>query len=41
MSEIRMKAEDVHVFYGDNHALKGVNMDILNRHVTALIGPSG
>ena len=41
MSEIRMTAEDVHVFYGDNHALKGVNMDILNRHVTALIGPSG
>ncbi|MGA0234619.1 MAG: phosphate ABC transporter ATP-binding protein PstB [Alphaproteobacteria bacterium] len=41
MSEIRMKAEDVNVFYGDNHALKGVSMDILNRHVTALIGPSG
>lgn len=41
MSEIRMKAEDVHVYYGDNHALKGVSMDILNRHVTALIGPSG
>lgn len=41
MSEIRMKAEDVNVFYGDNHALKGVSMDILNQHVTALIGPSG
>ena len=41
MSEIRMKAEDVHVYYGDNHALKGVSMDIKNRHVTALIGPSG
>ena len=41
MSEIRMQAEDVHVFYGDNHALKGVSMDIKNQHVTALIGPSG
>ena len=41
MSEIRMKAEDVHVYYGDNHALKGVSMDIKNQHVTALIGPSG
>ena len=41
MSEIRMKAEDVHVYYGDNHALKGVSMDSKHQHVTALIGPSG
>ena len=41
MSEIRMKAEDVNVYYGENHALKGVSMDVKNRHVTALIGPSG
>jgi len=41
MSDLRMKAEDVHVYYGDNHALKGVSMDVPNKHVTALIGPSG
>lgn len=41
MSEIRMQADDVNVFYGENHALKGVSMEVKNRHVTALIGPSG
>ena len=41
MSDIRMKADAVHVYYGENHALKGVSMDIKNQHVTALIGPSG
>ncbi|MGB1147717.1 MAG: phosphate ABC transporter ATP-binding protein, partial [Alphaproteobacteria bacterium] len=41
MSDLRMKAEDVHVYYGDTHALKGVTLDVPNKHVTALIGPSG
>ena len=41
MSEIRMQADDVNVFYGENHALKGVSMEVKSRHVTALIGPSG
>jgi phosphate transport system ATP-binding protein len=29
------------VYYGDNHAIKDVTMDIKERHVTAFIGPSG
>jgi phosphate transport system ATP-binding protein len=37
----KMRAEGVDVFYGDNHAIKGVSMDILADEVTALIGPSG
>ena len=41
MSDLRMKAEDVHVYYGGAHALKGVSLDVPNKHVTALIGPSG
>ena len=41
MADLRMQAEDVHVYYGDTHALKGVSLDVPNRHVTALIGPSG
>ena len=37
----KMSARDVQVYYGDNHALKDVNVDILDKTVTAFIGPSG
>jgi len=32
---------DINIWYGDNHAIKDVSLDILPRKVTALIGPSG
>jgi phosphate transport system ATP-binding protein len=34
-------AEDVNVFYGDNHAIKNVTLEIGKKEVIALIGPSG
>ena len=37
----KMKARDIHVFYGDKEAIKGVGIDIHNDKVTAFIGPSG
>ena len=37
----KMTARDVHVFYGDKEALKGVEIDIHEDRVTAFIGPSG
>ena len=37
----KMHAEDIHVFYGDKEALKGVSIDIHDDRVTAFIGPSG
>ena len=37
----KFTARDVHVFYGDNEAIKGVDLDIEATRVTALIGPSG
>ena len=37
----RMTARKVQVHYGQNHALKDVDVDILDRTVTAFIGPSG
>jgi phosphate transport system ATP-binding protein len=37
----RITARGVQVHYGQNHALKDVNVDILDRAVTAFIGPSG
>jgi len=37
----KLSVEDLNVHYGDDHALKGVSMDIPAESVTALIGPSG
>jgi len=39
--ETKLSVEDVNVWYGDDHALKNVSMDIPEESVTALIGPSG
>ena len=38
---IKMKGDNVDVFYGDKQALFGINLDIGERQVTSLIGPSG
>lgn len=40
-SNVKMTARDVKVFYGDNAAIHGVNMDIIENEVIAFIGPSG
>ncbi|WP_415379256.1 phosphate ABC transporter ATP-binding protein PstB [Halosimplex sp. TS25] len=37
----KLSVEDLNVHYGNDHALKGVSMDIPKESVTALIGPSG
>lgn len=37
----KITVRDLHLHYGDNHALKGVNMDMRSNAITALIGPSG
>ena len=34
-------SQDLNLFYGENHALKNVSLDIEERQITALIGPSG
>jgi phosphate transport system ATP-binding protein len=36
-----IQARDVDVFYGENHAIRAVNLDIAWNQVIALIGPSG
>lgn len=36
-----LEAKGVHVYYGDMHALKNINMKVEKNSVTALIGPSG
>ncbi|MBK6517756.1 MAG: phosphate ABC transporter ATP-binding protein [Polyangiaceae bacterium] len=37
----KMRAEDVHAWFGPTHALKGVTMSVPDKQVTAIIGPSG
>lgn len=37
----KIQAKDVHLYYGDFHALKGISMNMKPNTVTALIGPSG
>jgi phosphate transport system ATP-binding protein len=39
--EIRLKVEDLNVFYGDVQAVKNVNLLIRTNKVTSIIGPSG
>ena len=39
--KILIRSEQVNVYYGDNHVLKNVHLDIPEHTVTALIGPSG
>ncbi len=38
---VKISAKDVQVFYGDNHAIKDVSVEIEDKTVTAFIGPSG
>ncbi|WP_299409138.1 phosphate ABC transporter ATP-binding protein PstB [uncultured Roseobacter sp.] len=38
---IKIAARGVQVYYGDNHAIKDVDVDIQDKTVTAFIGPSG
>ena len=38
---IKISVRNLELFYGDNKALKNINIDIGQNEVTALIGPSG
>ena len=37
MTDVKIAAKDVNVFYGDNHAIKDVTVDIGDRMVTSFI----
>ncbi|EJF75414.1 phosphate ABC transporter ATP-binding protein [Bartonella alsatica] len=39
--KVKMRGQDVKVFYGDKEVLHGITLDIPEHQVTALIGPSG
>lgn len=40
-SKIKLSVSDLKLYYGEKQALKGINIDINENEVTALIGPSG
>ena len=37
----KLKAVDLNFFYGNFHALHGINLEVPEKQITALIGPSG
>ena len=39
--KIVYSTKNLDLWYGENHALKNINLDILENNVTAIIGPSG
>ena len=39
--DVKIKADNLNLWYGDNQAIKDINMDIQRNKITALIGPSG
>lgn len=41
MDKTKISVRKLNLHYGTNHALKDVNMDIKENHITAFIGPSG
>ena len=41
MERIKVSIQDLNLYYGDFHALKGISMEIVQNNVTAFIGPSG
>ncbi len=41
MSKVKINVENLDLFYGENQALKNINIQIEEKKVTAFIGPSG
>lgn len=39
--KVKLSAQDVHVYYGEAEAIKGISLDINQNEVIAFIGPSG
>ena len=41
MNKVKIKSKNLNVHYGQKQALFDVNLDLNEKEVTALIGPSG
>jgi len=40
-AKVKLSTSDVHVYYGDAEAIKGIDLEIYQNEVIAFIGPSG
>jgi phosphate transport system ATP-binding protein len=40
-ASVKLKVDKLDFYYGEKRALKGINLDMVDRQVTAMIGPSG
>lgn len=40
-TKTKISAQGLNLYYGENHALKNINMDLYENKITAFIGPSG
>lgn len=40
-SNVKLSTQDVHVYYGESEAIKGIDLNIYENEVIAFIGPSG
>lgn len=41
LDSVKISTRNVNLYYGENHALKDINLDIMTNKITAFIGPSG
>lgn len=39
MEQTKIKVSDMNLYYGENHALENINIDIYDKNITALILP--
>ncbi|MCB7318976.1 phosphate ABC transporter ATP-binding protein PstB [Lacrimispora sp. 210928-DFI.3.58] len=40
-TRIKISTQNLNLYYGENHALKNINLDLYENKITAFIGPSG
>ena len=40
-NDLMLRIEDLHVFYGGIHALKGINIEVPAGKIVALVGANG
>ena len=40
-TKTKISAQHLNLYYGENHALKDINLDLYEKKITAFIGPSG
>ena len=40
-NKVKISTQNLNLYYGENHALKNINLDLYENKITAFIGPSG